>query len=69
MTMSDRFLRFAAECEQMAKFTKSAESAMTWRRMAERWLRCAELVEQRDAAADAAGAAKRHRKSEPAWAH
>jgi hypothetical protein len=69
MSVSDRFLRFAAECEQMAKFTKSAENALTWQRMAERWIRCAELDEQHSAMADTAGAMKRHRKSESALVH
>ena len=45
MNTSEKFLRFAAECEVMAKFTRSAESRATWSRLAERWIRCAEMVE------------------------
>jgi len=35
---SDEFLRHAADCQQMAKFTRDPASKATWRRMAERWL-------------------------------
>jgi len=48
MMTSDRLLRFAAECEVMAKFTQSPESRMTWNTIAQRWLRCAELLERQD---------------------
>jgi hypothetical protein len=69
MNTSDRFVRFAAECEFMAKFTPSRENATTWRKMAARWLRIAELFERRNTLADAAGSVKRRRKSEHSWAH
>ena len=36
MSASERLLRFAAECEVMAKFTPSPENKIAWRRMAER---------------------------------
>ncbi len=62
MNPSDRFLRFAAECEVMAKFTSSPENEIVWHRMAERWIQCAELIEQRESAAHAAGSMKRNRK-------
>ena len=39
---SEEFLRHAADCQQMAKFTRDPASKATWSRMAERWLRCAE---------------------------
>jgi len=45
MNLSERFQRFAAECEVMAKFTPDLENQLVWRRMAERWIRCAELSE------------------------
>jgi hypothetical protein len=48
MMTSDRFLRFAAECEVMAKFTRSRESKIVWNRIAQRWLRCAELLDKQD---------------------
>ena len=44
MNPSEKFLRFAAECEAMAKFARSRESKATWARLAARWIRCAELT-------------------------
>ena len=41
MNPSEEFLRHAADCEKMAKFTRDPESKATWTRMAERWLDCA----------------------------
>jgi len=48
MITPDRFLRFAAECEVMAKFTDSQESRMAWTQIAERWQRCAALMDKQD---------------------
>jgi len=48
MITSERFLRFAAECEVMAKFTSSQENRTAWNEIAERWVRCAELLERQD---------------------
>jgi hypothetical protein len=45
MDTSDRFLRFAAECEAMAKFSHSWENKRVWSRLAQRWIRCAELAD------------------------
>lgn len=42
---SDEFLRHAADCQQMAKFTRDPASRATWNRMAERWLHCAEVFQ------------------------
>jgi hypothetical protein len=42
---SDEFLRHAADCQQMAKFTRDPASKATWIRMAERWLHCAEVFQ------------------------
>ena len=58
---SEKFLRFAAECELMAKFTHSPENKTVWNRMAERWVRCARLYDSNGAKAQAASAARRHR--------
>jgi len=69
MNASDRFLRFAAECEAMAKITRSPENVTVWHQMAERWLRIADLVERHSTLADAAGRMKQHRKRSPGWAH
>jgi len=69
MNLSERFQRFAAECEVMAKFTPDLENQLVWRRLAERWIRCAELSERQVSVAHAAGAQKRHRKPAHNWAH
>ena len=37
MNTSDRFLRFAAECEVMAKFSRTPENRAVWNGLAERW--------------------------------
>lgn len=46
MNPSEEFLRHAADCQQMAKFTRDPASKATWSRMAERWLRCAEVFQR-----------------------
>lgn len=46
MDTMDRFLRFAAECEVMAKVTRSRENKAVWNGLAQRWLRCAEMMDQ-----------------------
>jgi len=61
MAASENFARFAAECELMAKFTHIPENKTVWIRMAERWLRCAELNDRETSAAHHANLAKRHR--------
>jgi hypothetical protein len=61
MNPSEKFLRFAAECELMAKFTHSPENKTVWNRMAERWLRCAQLYDRECSAVRSAVSAKRHR--------
>ena len=69
MDASERFLRFAAECELMAKFSPCPENKTLWRRMAERWIRCAEMVARQHALASAAGSVKQHRKPARNWVH
>jgi hypothetical protein len=46
MNPSDEFLRHAADCQQMAKFTRDPQSRATWSRMAERWIHCAERFDR-----------------------
>lgn len=46
MHTTDQFLRFAAECEVMAKFTRNPENKAVWNGLAQRWVRCAELMHQ-----------------------
>ena len=44
------FLKYVAECEEMARFTRDLESKATWQRMADRWRRCADVLRREDAA-------------------
>jgi hypothetical protein len=48
MLAADRFLKFATECQAMAKSSREHENKRVWNGLAERWLRCAKLVEQLD---------------------
>jgi hypothetical protein len=63
MHATDRFLRFAAECEVMAKFTRNPQDKAVWNGLAQRWLRCAELMDQEHASIRHAATAKRQRSS------
>jgi hypothetical protein len=69
MNPSEKFVTFAAECKLMAKFTHTPEDKAVWRRMAERWLRCAELSERETSAAHHAYLAKRQRTTARGWTH
>jgi hypothetical protein len=52
MQAPDRvFLKRAAECERMAELTRDPESKFTWRRMADRWHRCAKVAVSANSAA------------------
>ena len=62
MDASERFLKFAAECELMANITPSRANKTVWRRMAERWIRCAEFIERQDSLVHAASLTKHHRR-------
>ena len=68
MNPPDEFLKHAADCEQMAKFARDAESKATWNRMAERWRRCAEKFTTESLAAHHAMLAKRRQGVAPDWA-
>ena len=46
MNTSEKFYRFAAECEFMAKLTHNPKNKTIWTHMAERWIRCAELFDR-----------------------
>lgn len=61
MHAADRFLRFASECQVMAKYTRSPESRAVWNGLAQRWIRCAELTDQIHATVRHGGPAKRQR--------
>ena len=45
----EHFQRFAAECEAMADGTRNPNDKELWTRLAQRWLRCAALMEQDEA--------------------
>jgi hypothetical protein len=66
MNPPDEFLKHAAQCQQMAKFTRDTESKATWMRMAERWRRCAERFTSQSSAADH-DVPRQHRKPAPGW--
>jgi hypothetical protein len=61
MHTTDQFLRFAAECEAMAKFTRSRENKAIWNGLAQRWLRCAELMDHERAGVHRPTSPKRQR--------
>ncbi len=69
MNTAEHILRFAAECEAMAKFTRSPENKTVWRQLAERWLRIADLVERQNTLDDARSSMKQRRKPVHSWAH
>jgi hypothetical protein len=69
MNPPEEFLKHAAECELMAKFARKPEDKDTWRRMAERWLRCAELFTKESLAARDNMPTKRSRSPTLRWAH
>jgi hypothetical protein len=48
MHAADRFLKFATECQVMARRAPQRENKRVWNRLAERWRRCAKLSEQLD---------------------
>lgn len=61
MNPAERFIRFAAECEWMAKFTPSPENKIEWARMAKKWLRYADFYDRQTSAAHRGSLTKRHR--------
>jgi hypothetical protein len=44
----EHFQRFAAECEAMARGSRNPKDKEVWMGLAQRWLRCAALVEQEE---------------------
>jgi len=60
MNPSEEFRRFAGECRDMAKFTRSRESKAAWDRLAARWVRLAELNEIHSKAATLLRLRNRH---------
>lgn len=66
MIPSEEFRKRASECEAMARFTRDPGSRDVWRRMAARWLRCAETFSNETLAARPSPT--KHRHPAPAWA-
>jgi hypothetical protein len=64
MDTTDRFLRFAAECEAMAKLSPNRENKTFWNGLAQRWLRCAQLTEKLDNDLQAFGAKRRQSRNQ-----
>jgi hypothetical protein len=46
---AEEFRRYAVQCRRMARDTPDMESRATWNRLADRWVKCAELEEARPA--------------------
>ena len=46
MSPSQQFLKFAADCESMAKLTLDRRNEPDWHRLAEPWVRCAEWADR-----------------------
>jgi hypothetical protein len=65
----EEFLKHAAECKLMARFAREPEDEATWRRMAERWLQCAELYTTQSLAAHDNTRTRRPRSQPLRWAH
>jgi hypothetical protein len=63
MNPSEEFLRHAADCVQMAKFTRDPQSRATWQRMAQRWVSCAERFKNESLAAQKAPPKRQRRAS------
>jgi hypothetical protein len=58
MNPAAEFRRHAKECLKTGKSSASREESISWKRMADRWLRCAEQAEKEDAAAQMMAAAR-----------
>jgi len=69
MDPSEKFLRFAAECQLMAKSARNRENKTVWTALAERWMRYARLYDSKNAIAHAGASARRHRTPAHSSAH
>ncbi len=69
MVPSEEFLRHAAECKSMARFTHDPENRAAWREMAERWVRCAELASRYNLHPLNGPKGRLHRKPAHSWSH
>ena len=62
MSASQKFLRFADECEVMASLTRDSKSKLMWQTFAARWREYAKSVESRFAKAHIDRMGRPHRK-------
>jgi hypothetical protein len=69
MDTSERFLKFAAECEAMAKFSHGRENKKVWSGLAQRWIRCAALVDHQYSNNHGGNLVKRRPRVAPSSAH
>ena len=69
MSPAERFVRFAAECDRMAKFTHIPENKTEWTRMAARWRLYADFYDQQTSAVRRGTSTKRHRAPAHSWSH
>ena len=67
MSASEKFLRFADECEVMANLARDSQSKMMWRTFAARWSGYAKSVESRFAKAHIDRMRRPHRKPAPGY--
>ena len=65
MDATDKFMKFAAECEQMARRASGRADKSTWRELAQRWQRCAELRQSQGTALHDSRLARRHQQPAP----
>ena len=69
MNISAEFRKRAAECGRMAKTTPDPFDRGVWKRLAERWLRCADLVDSRSLTAQRHAPMDRHPRRAGAHSH
>ena len=65
MQTPELFLTHARECELMAKTARDPASKETWRRMAARWQRCAQIEAKAISTAHRDSELNRHRNPAP----
>jgi hypothetical protein len=61
MITADEVLKFAADCKRMAKVSRSKENKSVWIGLAQRWVRCAELMNEQTRLLDQRKLEKRQR--------
>jgi hypothetical protein len=69
MILAEEFMRHSVECEQMAKFARDRENRDVWSRMAERWIRCAELARRLEPSTQDKARRKQQRRTVREWSH